>query len=250
MAPLVFDMGTGARGLGMSLLGSPGRELDLLFSHFHMDHVFGFPFFVPIYVPGYKVRITVPGYSVEEAREKLSRYLNGMFHPTRLRDLPSEVSFSVVRPGAPFERGGYLLEGLQLNHPGGAMGYTVQADGVKLAYITDTAPFARPGEGLLAGEGPTPREEALVRFLSGCDTVIFDTMYEQAAYLERMTWGHSFPEYAVAVAQAAGVHELVLFHHAPEADDDQLDARADYWRGHTAPRVIVAREGATMTVEG
>lgn len=234
----------------MHLLSRPERELDLLFSHFHMDHVFGFPFFVPIYVPGYRIRITMPGFSEEEAREKLGRYLNGLFHPTRLHDLPSQVSFSVVRPGRPFERGGYQMEGIALNHPGGSMGYTVAAGGAKVAYVTDTAPFAKPGEGLLAGQAPTDKEAQLVRFLQGCHAVVFDTMYEEEAYLERMTWGHSFPEYAVAICAAAGVSDLILFHHAPEADDDQLDARAARWADHRSPRVWVAREGATMTVEG
>ena len=174
-APLVFDQGTGARLLGLKLVREPGRELDLLFTHFHMDHVFGFPFFVPIYTPGYDLRVTVPAYSVEEAREKLSRYLNGVYHPTRLRDLPSTVSFHAVRPGRPFQRGDFTITGLRLNHPGGAMGYTVEHGDAKLAYITDSAPFARPGEGVAAGAPPPPGEAAIIEFLRGSDLIILRT---------------------------------------------------------------------------
>ncbi|MFT4627517.1 MAG: phosphoribosyl 1,2-cyclic phosphodiesterase [Myxococcota bacterium] len=246
LAPLVLDCGTGARLLGHKLVGEQHRELDLLFTHLHMDHVFGFPFFLPIYTPGYEVRIGVPAFSDEEAREKLSRYLNGVYHPTRLRDLPSDVTFRAVRSGRQFAAGGFEVDALSLNHPGGSLGYRVSAGGRSIAYITDTAPFVRPGEGLLAGREPPRTERRVVEFLSGCDCVVYDTMYDRAEYLEKMTWGHSYPEYAVGLCKAAGVEHLVLFHHLPDASDDDLDRLAETWAGHERPRVTLAREGETV----
>lgn len=254
----MLDCGTGARKLGFRLVGEPARELDLVFTHFHMDHVFGFPFFVPIYTPGYKVRITVPAFSEEEARDKLARYLNGMYHPTRLRDLPSEVTFRAIRPDKPFDCGGFTLRGLSLNHPGGAVGYRVEVDGKSFCYITDTAPFARPGEGVAAGEAPTRAEQRVVDFLKDADLVVYDTMYDLEEYLEKMTWGHSYPEYANDLCRVAGVEHLVLFHHLPDAGDAALDALSEKWAGRSNPRVTVAREeasveipeGGTMGVEG
>jgi phosphoribosyl 1,2-cyclic phosphodiesterase len=230
----------------MKLLAEPFRELDLLFTHFHMDHVFGFPFFAPIYTPGYQVRVTVPAYSEEEAREKIARYLNGVYHPTRLRDLPSRVTFNPIRPGQPFERGGFTLEAIALNHPGGSLGYRVCAGGRSIAYLTDSAPFARPGEGVAADQAPLPREQKVIDFLEGCDVVVYDTMYELNEYLEKMTWGHSYPEYAIAICKAARVKNLVLFHHAPDATDDEVDARAARWASTEGLRVSCAREGETI----
>lgn len=217
-----------------------------MFTHFHMDHVFGFPFFAPIYTPGYDVRVTVPAYSEEEAREKIARYLNGVYHPTRLRDLPAKVSFHAIRPGTPFQRGGFVLHALALNHPGGSLGYRVEAGGRSIVYLTDSAPFARPGEGVAAGEAPLPREAKVMEFLSGSDVVVYDTMYELDEYLEKMTWGHSYPEYAAALCAAAGVRHLVLFHHAPDASDEVLDGRAAKWATHEALRVTCAREGESV----
>ena len=215
-----------------------------------MDHVFGFPFFLPIYTPGYAIDISVPAYSEDEARERLGRYLNGVYHPTRLRDLPSEVSFSPMRPGREYERSGYQIRGLALNHPGGAMGYRVDAGGQSVCYITDTAPFARPGEGISAGQPAVPAERKMLELLDGVDVVVYDTMYDLAEYLEKMTWGHSYPEYAVALAREAGVKHLVLFHHAPEAADDDLDALAERWSKASSPRVTLAREGGSVNAEG
>jgi len=86
----------------------------------------------------------------------------------------------------------------------------------------------------------------MVEFLRGCDLVIYDTMYDRDEYLEKMTWGHSYPEYAAALCEAASVGRLVLFHHSPDATDDELDARAARYSSHQAPRVLVAKEGETV----
>jgi len=246
LSPLVLDCGTGARKLGFKLVGEPARELDLLFSHFHMDHVFGFPFFVPIYTPGYSIRISVPSFSEEEARDKLGRYLNGIYHPTRLRELPANVTFHPVRAGRPFRTGGFDVRPIALNHPGGSLGYRIEAGGKSVAYVTDTAPFARPGEGVAAGKEPSKAEERILDFLRGCDVVIYDTMYDYEEYLEKMTWGHSYPEYAAALCRSADVKHLVLFHHLPDATDDQLDAMAEEWSRHELPKVTLAREGESV----
>lgn len=245
-AALVLDCGTGARGLGMQLVGDPHRELDLLFTHFHMDHVFGFPFFAPIYTPGYDVRVAIPAFSEDEARERIGRFLNGVYHPTRLRNLPAKVSFKPIRPGRPFAAGGFQVTGFQLNHPGGSVGYRIEAGGRSVAYITDTSPFAKPGEGVHAGDEPTSREGRVIQFLQDCDMVIYDTMFSAEEYLEKMTWGHSFPEYAVSICRAANVKTLVLFHHLPDATDDEMDALEAHWSTHSNPTVLVAREQRTF----
>jgi len=115
-----------------------------------------------------------------------------------------------------------------------------------MAYLTDTAPFARPGEGVAVGQTPMAREQRVIEFLKGCDAVVYDTMFEEHEYLEKMTWGHSYPEYAAALCRAAGVKHLVLFHHAPERTDEEVDARAEQWSSAEGLRVTCAREGETI----
>ena len=247
--PLVFDCGTGARALGEKLVGEPARELDLVFTHLHMDHLFAFPFFAPLYAPSYRMRIHIPGFSEEDARDKLALYMNGIYHPVRLRDVPAELEFHCVRPGMAFEAGAWRLTACTLHHPGGAVGYRVEKDDAVLCYATDTAPFARPGEGVAAGKAPTTAERRILEFLRDADLVIYDAMYDFDEYLEKMSFGHSYPEYAVAMCEAAGVSEVVLFHHLPDATDDDLDARSATWAAREgSTRVSHAREGSTIEV--
>jgi len=249
-AVLILDAGTGARALGRDLFSRATRELDMLFTHFHMDHLFGFPFFGPVYAPGYAVRVSVPAFSEEEAKERVSRYSNGVYHPVRLREMPADVSFHPIQPGRPFERGPFTVTGVRLNHPGGSVGYRIEASGRVFVHLTDTAPLARPGEGAAVGEAPPAAEQVVLDAMKDADVVSFDTMFSFDEYLEKMTWGHAYPEYAVALCRAAGVKHLVLFHHAPDASDDELDALAAEWADHEAPRVTLAREGEVVDLEG
>lgn len=245
---LVLDCGTGARALGKKLVRSRGRDVHLLFSHLHADHLFGFPFFLPLYTPGMRVRVGVPAYSDDEARERVGRYLSGTYHPTRLRDVPADIDFHAVRPGRRVDVKGWEVTSLRLNHPGGSVGYRIRHQDAVCAYVTDTAPFARPGEGVAAGGPPSPSELRVIEFLRGCQVVVYDTMYDHDEYLEKMTWGHSYPDYAVALCREAGVEHVVLFHHLPDATDADLDAREAKYAGHVAPRVTLAREGSTLVV--
>lgn len=247
---VVIDCGTGARALGPVLLKRPERELHLLFSHFHMDHLFGFPFFAPVFAPSFSITVTAAAFDPHDARDRIARYLNGVFHPVRLSEVPARVEFLAVRPGQPFSRGPWELSSCMLNHPGGALAYRVQHGGRSVVYVSDTAPLSRPGEGLAGGGPPNAREKQLVALLQGADAVVFDTMFTLPEYLEKMTWGHAYPEYAVALCREAGVGTLWLFHHAPDASDTDLDALAERWAQHENPRVRLAREGLTVNLEG
>ena len=53
-------MGSGARAAAgdalRELKGKPG-EFHVFQSHLHWDHIMGFPFFTPAYIPGHHIRI-------------------------------------------------------------------------------------------------------------------------------------------------------------------------------------------------
>ena len=248
--PLVLDCGTGARELGRDLVLRKVPEVQILFTHFHMDHLFGFPFFGPIYSPNCRVSVVVPAYSSIEAQRKVGRYLNGVFHPVRMQDVSSAIRFDPIRPGGELSVGPYRIRGVALNHPGGSCGYRIEADGQVVVHLTDTAPLSRLDEGLSADRPPTGPEARVLDAVKGADVLVMDTMFSRDEFLEKMTWGHSYPEYGVRIAKAAGVRTLVLFHHAPDATDDDMDRLALEWAEHRDPLVIVAREGMEMDLSG
>jgi phosphoribosyl 1,2-cyclic phosphodiesterase len=237
--------------LGRELLERRTEEVHILFSHFHMDHLFGFPFFAPIYSPSCKVTVGVPAYSGVDAQAKLGRYLNGIYHPMRLNEVGANIDFQGIRPGRAFEVGPYQIQGVSLNHPGGATGYRISDGRHSMAYITDTAPMSTPDKGISADLEPPPPERRLINALAGADLVIMDTMFSREEYLLKMTWGHGYPEYAHKICGVAGgVKRLALFHHSPDATDEDLGQLAAHWAGASDPKVFVAMEGQEVDLEG
>lgn len=244
--PLILDCGTGVRASGMEFLRDRVQHVEVLFTHFHMDHLFGFPFFGPLYSPSTSINVRVPAASGIDAQNKLSRYLNGIYHPLRLRDIPSDLSFEGLKLDTEFEVGPYKIKTIALNHPGGSCGYRVDADGASVLYLTDTAPMTTPDEGITADKRPPELERKLLDAMSEADAVIMDTMFSFDEYLERMTWGHAYPEYAVKLCELMGAKSLYLFHHAPDASDDSLDELGAYWAEYDELPVFLARENDTI----
>jgi len=118
---------------------------------------------------------------------------------------------------------------LQLNHPGGAFSYKIEAEGKRLVYATDN-------------EGAGIFDERLVTFSSGADILIYDTMFTPEEYKTRVGWGHSTYLEGIKLAQAAKVGQLHLFHYNPEHTDSQIaeiEKEAKKLFAHT----FAAREG-------
>ena len=68
---IILDSGTGIRPLGQSMLSKfgPGapQTYHLFMSHMHWDHIMGFPFFTPVYIPGNRIIIHACHAEVEQA---------------------------------------------------------------------------------------------------------------------------------------------------------------------------------------
>jgi ribonuclease BN (tRNA processing enzyme) len=247
---LMLDCGTGARDLGRSLVEQGRTDIWMLLSHTHMDHIFGLPFFAPAHLPECTITLGVPAGSLAAARDKIGRYINGIFHPLRMDGLAADLRFQAIEPDADFSAGPYRVRTLRLIHPGGTLGYRVDLGQHSICYLTDTGPLAQPGEGLMAGDEPTGREKALVDLVQGTDLLIMDATFTQEEYLKKVHWGHAYPEYTVRVGEAAAAKQLAFFHHSPDATDDIMDAITARWNGHTAPKIFPAQEGMVVDLSG
>ena len=249
---IVLDCGTGARELGLYLLQTMPQplRLHLFIGHTHWDHIQGFPFFVPAFVPGAELNVYAPLGFQQSLEEAMAGQMEYSYFPVKLRDLRSRIHFTELEEGF-FRVGGVLVETQYLNHTAPTIAYRLSAGGATVAYVTDHEPFWKPEQGV----SHHPGDQRHVAFMHEADLVIHDAQYTEDEYRGRVGWGHATPEYAVDVCLAAGVKRLALFHHDPTHDDTQMVAIEAAARTRVADvggamEVFAAREGMTLDVTG
>jgi len=256
---LLFDCGTGARLLGAELAakGEPVNA-SILFGHTHWDHIQGFPFFAPAFMPGNKIDVYAPEGGQRTLQDVLAGQMEFTYFPVELNQLPATISYNVLAEGV-YKIGGLSVTTQYLNHPAVTLGYRVEYHGAVIVYMTDHEPFADK----LWDNGATPGSiEALVhegdrrhaRFMAGADLVIHDAQYTPEEYPAKKNWGHSTYEYVVELAAAAGVRQLALTHHDPTHDDAfiaELEQRARSLAEQRGANldILCAYEGCTLHVE-
>jgi phosphoribosyl 1,2-cyclic phosphodiesterase len=209
---IIFDAGSGIRELGDDLfrrnLGSLENNIKghIFFSHLHWDHVQGFPFFAPIFVAGNEFHL-YGGKGLNITLQKLlSHQMSGPNFPVNFDELPATFEFHDLNPGTTITMGDVVIFTERLNHPGGSIGYRLEQHGKVLVYASDTEH--------LEGLNPIMQE-----FVRAADALIYDGMFTPDQYigltdhLSRQSWGHSTWKAAVDLALAAGVKQLILFHH-------------------------------------
>jgi phosphoribosyl 1,2-cyclic phosphodiesterase len=239
---LVFDGGTGLRLLGKSIAKEMPLELHLFFSHVHWDHIQGFPFFGPAFVPGNTIHM----YGGDQVAGRVESAMVGQMEspsfPVRLDQLPASLRFHDLHSGAVVEPGpGIRVRCASGNHPGGVLAYRVEHAGRAVVYMTDHEPD---------GEQPP----AIMELTRGADLLIYDCMYTPEEYtgkkdgVSRVGWGHSTFEVGAALARDAGVGELLLFHHDPDQNDQDVADKTERTRKHF-PSSRAAYEGMEVVLE-
>jgi phosphoribosyl 1,2-cyclic phosphodiesterase len=267
---VIIDAGSGIRQLGHHLVDRNGDrealEVDLFFTHTHIDHIIGFPFFTPLYVPGTRIRIYGPATGGDQSLEMiLGGQMSYHYFPIRLNDLAVSITFRELTEGCSLSLDGEtVVRACYLNHPLLCLAYRFEFGGRILCTAYDTEPYrnlflAAPdessGEETLVREGQRAADEAnrrLEAFFQGADLLIYDAQFTAAEYsAKRQGWGHTAIEDAVETARRAGVKRLALFHHDPDRSDAQLDALAALYgraAGGGWPEIFFAREGMRIDI--
>src|SRR5262245_2564992 len=251
---IVLDCGSGAHDLGQALLAEASGPLHghLLITHTHWDHIQGFPFFAPLFVPSHVWDIYGPGGLGGSLQETLARQMEYAYFPITLGQLGATVRYHDLVE-CTFTLDDVSITARYLNHPGLTLGYRLEGDGVVLVYATDHEPHARPhpdqpGE-TPGGILPVHQEDrGHIEFLSGADLIIHDAQYTATEYAQKIGWGHSPVTYVVDVALAAHGKRLALFHHDPAREDAELDRILAMCRERAAAAqgsldIIAAAEG-------
>jgi phosphoribosyl 1,2-cyclic phosphodiesterase len=209
---LVLDMGTGVIALGKKIAGEiasgTAKDVFILLSHTHWDHIQGFPFFAPVFMSNANVFIIGPS----KANRKLENILAGQmeydYFPVKFSHLPAKIKFIEISEGMRQEIEGMQIIAKRHIHPGVAFGYRIEHEGKSMVYSTDTEHFHNV------------IDKRVLDLSLGADLLIHDAQYTDEEIGFRLGWGHSTAVQACQVAIEAKVKKLALFHHDPDRKDD------------------------------
>ena len=240
---LIFDGGTGLRLLGKQLLKEMPITAHLFFSHVHWDHIQGFPFFDPAFVPGNTIHLYGGNNVSRTLEETLAGQMDHPSFPVHLTAMAASMTFHDLVEGQALvldDGAGKTVTVTSApgNHPNGVRAFRTDYDGHSVMYATDTEHYPEIDANLLA-------------LAKGVDVLIYDSQYTPEEYAgtgtgkPKVGWGHSTFEEAVKLTKAAGAKQLVLYHHDPTQNDAAVREKERRAR-ELFPNAIAAHEGLTI----
>jgi len=233
---VILDCGTGLTELGKKW-GRRGAEALVLQTHFHWDHIQGFPFFGPLFNPAGRFELWAARRDGVGLRDVLSAHMARPAFPVGLDIVPAELRFVDVPAFGQVRRGELKVSWCEVDHPSGCTAWRVDYRGASFVFSGDL-------------EVQQGSREAIVTLARGADLLVMDAQYLPEEYDRRRGWGHSTPTDAVEVAVEAGVRHVVLTHHDPSHTDRILEQKQAIARD-AAPRglgVATAHEHMSITI--
>ena len=232
---IILDAGTGIRSFGDYLINNgESVKAHLFISHPHWDHIQGFPFFKPAFIPGNELTIVGTERAEKSLSEIISEQMNRIYFPVQLHDLKAKIKFIPITEEGEMKVYDALVKMIYVNHPGFALGYRIEYKGKSLVYISDNEPFDKASAASMNNFEPKIKEkfmnggvgdpnQRIFDFCRGADVLIHDTTYTPEEYIDRVGWGHSDYLFTLRLAAEANVRRLYLFHHDQNHSDEKVD---------------------------
>lgn len=209
---VIFDMGTGIIRLGNALIKeqSPIKNIHILLSHFHWDHIIGFASFKPVYIKGFNITIYAQKPEKGSLKEVFEDMLNNRYWPVPLDKLDAKIQFREVHPLIFKINDRIAVEARPHPHPGGALGFRLLVDGKIISFITDIE--HPPGNPI----------KSVIDLARNSDLLIHEGHFAPEDIETHLGWGHSSWVEAVGVAKASHSKRLIMNHHSPDYEDTRI----------------------------
>jgi len=233
----ILDAGTGIRKLGKDIVAQYGdqQKLFMTFTHFHWDHIQGFPFFDPAYNPNMNITVRIFGavQKHSEVREIFASQMQETYFPVPLDKMGCRFNF-LSHQAERSQSGDTMVTSIKQNHPGGSYGLRTVIEGKVVVICTDH-------------EHGDEVSEEFVQFAKDADLLVHEAQYTAEELKAHKGWGHSSYDQAIEVAERASVKQLAMTHHDPDHDDEFLKKVEKQCQDRFRDCVL-AREGMEIEV--
>ena len=233
---LICDAGTGIIPLGNKLMQQDQlREMLIILTHYHWDHVCGLPFFVPAFMPDWKINFFGPGDNPELLEKHISAQMQAPYFPVGTETWLAETNY--LEPQSDnFQYGPMKINYSNVHHPGITFGYKIEVNSKTIVYASDNecmfiekiikhrADEFNEEELALFEEMIHEEHQSELNLFKDADILIHDAQYTPEDYEKKRGWGHSCYVDSINTAINANVKELYLFHHDPNYDDAAIEA--------------------------
>ncbi len=232
---LICDAGTGIIPLGNKLAAQQTiKELTIILTHYHWDHICGLPFFVPAFIPDWNIRFYGPGESVQEIKQNLDSQMQAPYFPVGTETWMAKVDY--IEPAVKdISVGPIDIKHHSVHHPGITYGYTIKTGNKNVIYVSDNecqfldksikqkmTEFSEEEQEMFEAMNREEYEYEL-KAIKDADILIHDAQYTPEDYETKRGWGHSCYVDVVNSSIDAGVKELYLYHHDPYNDDNAIE---------------------------
>lgn len=234
---IIFDAGSGIRDLGMALMAGKARKIHLFITHTHWDHIQGFPFFVPAFVPGFDITV----YGSKNLDKNLDSIFQGQldraYFPVQMEAMQAQLKFEHLG-NQPLTIGDVSISWDYTMHPSATVGFKIAINGKKFAFVPDNE-FLKGYKGapeLILDETNEnslhykPIHQSIIDFLSDVDILIHEAQYTNEEYLDKIGWGHSSVSNACILAKLTRPSLWIIPHHDPMHDDNALQNKLNLTR--------------------
>ena len=210
---VIMDAGTGIRNLGKDIMSNQvdvDEEINLGFTHFHWDHIQGFPFFAPAYNKVSKIEISTAGKrKIKNLKDIFSTQMQSIYFPVPLENMGAQISFEKYETNNFVGKKGALISIAEVNHPGGCIAVRFQVNVKSVTFCTDL-------------EHSNGIDENVVNLAMNTDVLIHEAQYTDEELKTHQGWGHSSYSQAIEVAEKCNAKQLIITHHDPDHDDNFL----------------------------
>lgn len=229
---VIIDAGSGIRDLGTQLAKAKPRHLSLFVGHTHWDHIQGYPFFAPAYIPGFRIDVYGAKGFGKDLESVFSGQLDYDYFPVAMEEMASTVEFHVLKE-EPTQVGPIKVAWEYAHHPGATAAFRIDVNGFSIGYMTDNEFL----QGYTDHPGKITKDNTLflankrmVDFMKDVDVLIAEAQYFNEEYANKIGWGHSSLSNACLFAKFCKAKRWIITHHDPAHDDETLERKLQLTR--------------------